>query len=201
MRRTWSLASRHGNVIPRIGRLEWLRTTPSQPRVLDANRIEPTTMNSTDKTSNKQAGVTRVRFTLLHLMLFVAAVSVLVPPCYRSWNNLGHADWTRASPFTDVRVDGDAAMVEFRGARYELVSINDASTQAILRSARHRYGFLGEKRFIEDLPEVLAGMGFTRKDTVSLELCDSKGNRVCVPNAPMTNENRNRVYQARHRSQ
>jgi hypothetical protein len=151
-------------------------------------------MSSPDKTSKEQTRV--IRFRLTHLMLFMAAVSVVVIISFRNLNNLGHSGWTRASPFTDVQVDGDAAFVEFRGARYELVSINKASTKAILRSARHRYGHLGEKRFIEDLPEVLAGMGFAQKETVSLVLCDSNGKRVYVADAPMTAENRNRVYQA-----
>ena len=68
-------------------------------------------MSSTDTTSDKRSGVTR--FRLMHLMLFIAAVGV-VAACLRTpLNNLGHARWTRASPFTDVEVDGDAALVEF----------------------------------------------------------------------------------------
>jgi hypothetical protein len=156
-------------------------------------------MSSVDTASKKRKGVTGLRrFSLKHLMFYMAVVGVCVLVIYRNWNNLGHADWKRASPFTDVQVDGDTAVVEFRGARYQLVSINQASTRSILRSARHRYGHLGEKRFIEDLPEVLAGMGFARKETVSLVLCDSTGKTVHVADAPMTAENRNRLYQATH---
>jgi hypothetical protein len=154
-------------------------------------------MCSPDKASKKPPRIGR--FSLLHLMLFVAAVSVVVPPLYRYFNNFGHADWTRTSPFTDVQVEGDAAFVQFRGARYELVSINKASTKSILRSSRHRYGHLAEKRFIEDLPEVLVGMGFAPKETVSLVLRDATGKTVHVADAPMTEENRLLVYQARHR--
>ena len=90
--------------------------------------------------TKKQANV--VRFRLLHLMLFIAAVGVLVAsirtPYFQYLNNRGHGEWTPASPFTDVQVEGDVAVVEFRGARYKLVSINKASTKEILRSARRR---------------------------------------------------------------
>jgi hypothetical protein len=125
------------------------------------------------------------------------ALAVLRRPVSQAWNNMGHADWMRASPFTDVLVQGDAAFVEFLGARYELISINGASTAEILDSARDSYGAsYGEKRFIEDLPEVLDEMGFNRKATVSLVLRDAEGNLVDIPEAPMTAQNRNRVYRA-----
>jgi hypothetical protein len=140
------------------------------------------------------------RFRLRDLLLLMAAVCVVVAalrtPVIQAWNNQGHGGWMRASPFTDVLVQGDDVVVEFRGARYELVSINGASTEAILESAWRRYGFLGEKRFIEDLPEVLAGMGFPRKRAVSLVLRDAGGNKIEAAEAPMTAQNRARVYQA-----
>ena len=151
-------------------------------------------MRSTDAANDKPSGVPR--FRLQQLLLSVAVLCVLVLPIYRYLNNLGHATWMRASPFTDVQVDEDAAWVEFRGARYELVSINNASVKSILSSARHRYGYRGEKRFIEDLPEVLAGMGFEQKPTVSLVLRDSDGEELTVADAPMTANNRYLVMEA-----
>jgi hypothetical protein len=134
---------------------------------------------------------------LLMVMAWMCiALAVLRRPVFQMWNNQGHGGWMRASPFTDVLVQEDAAIVEFRAAHYELVSINGASTAEILDSAGDLYGSLGEKRFVEDLPEVLTGMGFPRTATVSLVLRDAEGNLVDVPEAPMTAENRVRVYQA-----
>jgi hypothetical protein len=152
-------------------------------------------MTPTDATSAKQPGA--LRFSMIDLMLFVAIVCAFVLPVYRAFNSVGHSSWPRGSPFTDVAVDGDAADVEFRGARYELVSINDAPTKAILTSARRRFDSQGEKRFIEDLPEVLGGMGLEPKKAVSLVLRDADGNEVHVADAPMTAANRDVVYAKR----
>ena len=144
-------------------------------------------------------GVTR--FRLKQLLLFVTALCVaaacLRTPFLQMLNNRWHSDWVRASPFTDVRVERDVVLVEFDGARYELVSINGATSKDILRSARRRYGSLVEKRFIEDLPEVLGGLGMSpNESTVELVLRDSTGKKVEVADAPMTAENRSRVYRS-----
>ena len=95
--------------------------------------------------------------------------------------------------------DGSASLVntvevEFEDARYRLVSINDVSTQAILRSARHRYGWFGDKRFREDLPQVLSGMGMEPRPTVSLVMRNMQGEEIRVDEAFLAAENRARVY-------
>lgn len=55
-----------------------------------------------------------------------------------------------------------------------------------------------EKRFAEDLVEVLSLMGHPPGPTVSLALTDpATGTATTVPRAPMTTENRRAIWQAR----
>jgi beta-lactamase regulating signal transducer with metallopeptidase domain len=108
--------------------------------------------------------------------------------------------WARLSPFTDVSVRGDAATVQFDGQTYELVSIDDVPTKAILAAAKQSYGNLWEKRFVEDIVEVLEQLGRRPEKTVKLVLCDAQSGAIkTVDRAPLTAENRRRVYAARYR--
>lgn len=138
------------------------------------------------------------RFGIKHLMLFVAVICVVVAffhrPIVQSINNQGHGGWKRASAFTDVRVEDGAVFVEFNNSSYQLISINGASTERLLKAARYHFGSLGEKRFIEDLPEVLGAMGMKESDTVDLVLQDGDGEQIRFPDAPMTAQNRSLVY-------
>ena len=83
-------------------------------------------------------------------------------------------DWARLSPFTDVIVHGDAATVQFDGQAYELVSIDDIPTKAILAVAKQSYGNLWEKRFVEDIVEVLEQVGRRPEENVKLVLRDAQ---------------------------
>ena len=104
--------------------------------------------------------------------------------------------WKRVSPFTAVslKVDGRVE-VEFERKAYWLISIDDLPTGEILASSQRQYGQLWEKRFVEDIAEVLAGMGSPPGTTVKLVLRDADtGNRRIVAAAPLTRENRREVY-------
>jgi hypothetical protein len=108
--------------------------------------------------------------------------------------------WARLSPFTDVSVRGDAATVQFDGQTYELVSIDDVPTKAILAVAKKSYGNLWEKRFVEDIVEVLEQLGRRPEKTVKLVLRDAQSGAIkTVDRAPLTAENRRQVYAARYR--
>ena len=109
--------------------------------------------------------------------------------------------WKRLSPFTSVHCEGDTATVEFEGGRWQLVSINGASTKQILDFCKNRYGALWEKRFAEDLVEVLQGMKrpVRTDDTVALVLREPKtGKLTTVDRAKMTAEKRQSVWRARN---
>jgi hypothetical protein len=94
-------------------------------------------------------------------------------------------------------------IVRFDNHEYALVSINDQSVSQLLSFCRRRYRDWWEKRFTEDLVEVLADMGhpMASDKTVKLVLKDSTGGRqVTIERAPMTAENRRAAYLFRQQS-
>jgi hypothetical protein len=105
--------------------------------------------------------------------------------------------WARLSPFTKVQcLDGDNVQVEFDGTNYELLSIDGLPTAKILQASRKQYGERWEKRFVEDIVEVLTGMGHPPGDNVKLALRDPQTAKTrTVERAPLTRENRSKVYQ------
>ena len=108
------------------------------------------------------------------------------------------APFARLSPFTEVSCDDDKAMVVFSGKRLELISIDGISTKKILDFCHKTFAARWEKRFAEDLVEVLSGMGKEVGNSVNLVLKESNTNKVItVPNAPMTAENRRAVWESR----
>ena len=106
--------------------------------------------------------------------------------------------WARLSPFTEVSCDEDKALVTFSGKRYELVSIDGFTTKQILYFCRKAFAARWEKRFAEDLVEVMSGMGKQAGITVNLVLKELDTNNVItVPDAPMTADNRRAVWKNR----
>ena len=104
----------------------------------------------------------------------------------------------KLSPFTAVQVEGDVVRVRFENVWYRLAKLDGVETKAILAYCRRTYGDKWEKRFAEDLVEVLEGMGQKPGATVSLELIDpASGKLRKVPRAAMTHDNRRSVRHAR----
>src|SRR5687767_12658084 len=106
--------------------------------------------------------------------------------------------FARTSPFRGVRFEGDHVQVLFDGAWHRLVSVEGRSVADLLAHCRAAWPDKVEKRFAEDLPEVLAGVGVTPGPTVALVLVDASGQEKRIPAAPMTAENRKAVYALRH---
>lgn len=140
------------------------------------------------------------RFGLKQLMFWISAICIgvafLHPPITQALNNQSHSNWPRGSPFTRVELDGDKVMVEFNDANYELISINGEPTEKILAKSHRLFGSYGDKRFVEDLPQVLGSMGMENTESVDLVLLDGGGNQVAFRDAPVTPQNRSRVYQS-----
>lgn len=108
------------------------------------------------------------------------------------------APFARLSPFTEVSCDKDKALVAFSDKRYELISIDGLSTKQILDFCRETFSTRWEKRFAEDLVEVMSGMGKEAGTIVSLVLKElDTNNLITVPDAPMTAENRRAVWESR----
>jgi serine/threonine-protein kinase len=103
----------------------------------------------------------------------------------------------KVSPFTEVRYDGDKAIVRVRGEVYELVSIDGIEAGKILKSAKDQFGYLWQKRFAEDLVEVLWKMDHRPKSTVELRLRKpASAEIVSIADAEMTEDNRRHVRHA-----
>ena len=108
-------------------------------------------------------------------------------------------DFPVLSPFTAVRVNGADYEVELENAWYRLVSLSGFSAAAIRSHCDERYGSKSEKRFAEDLVEVLDGMGCEVGEQVDLVLEDlESAERIEREGVPMTEENRRRVWEARN---
>jgi hypothetical protein len=107
-------------------------------------------------------------------------------------------EWPKLSPFTEVRYSDAKAIVRVRGERYELVSLDDIEAGKILQSAKEQFGNLWQKRFAEDLVDVLARMGHRPKSAVKLQLRNLKtGEITTIADAAMTEANRRQIYDAR----
>jgi tRNA A-37 threonylcarbamoyl transferase component Bud32 len=129
-------------------------------------------------------------------VVFLGSVKLM-----QSANALSATIWSlpsRLSPFTEVVCHGDNVKVRFEGQEYELVSISDLTSKQILDYCRREFADRWEKRFAEDLVEVLAGMGrpMASDQTVKLELrAAGDGRALTVERALMTHENRDAVRQ------
>jgi RNA polymerase sigma-70 factor (ECF subfamily) len=107
----------------------------------------------------------------------------------------------RLSPFTDLRLAGDAIRVALEpgGAPFDLLSIDGLAATRLLTHCRDQFQGLCEKRLAEDLVEVLDGLGVHPGPTVRLQLADPvTGARSVHEKVPLTAENRRRIYEARH---
>ena len=101
------------------------------------------------------------------------------------------------SPFTGVRWVGEQPEVEFEGAWYRPISIAGKPLSDILAFAKKRWPGKWQKRFAEDLVEVLSEMGTPPGQKVDLVLvATDSGKRMARKGAAMTKENRRRIWKA-----
>jgi hypothetical protein len=97
----------------------------------------------------------------------------------------------RASPFTAVRWQGEDPRVQVDGAWYEFESLDGISKSDILAFARQTYGDRWQKRFSEDLVELLRTMG--RQPGAEVRLGLRLNGQAVTRTARMTEENRSSV--------
>ena len=115
-----------------------------------------------------------------------------------SKTKLSREPFPKLSPFTQVSCHDDNAVVVFSGRRYELISIDGLPAVQILDFCHKTFAARWEKRFAEDLVEVLSGMGKVVDSSVNLVLKDLDTDKVIeVSDAPMTAENRRSVWENR----
>ncbi len=106
-------------------------------------------------------------------------------------------DYEKLSPFTAVRWQGDAPLVELDGRWYRPLVIGGKEVKEILLFCRKTWPGKWKKRFEEDLVEVLTRMGHAPGREVDLVLFNaSQGEDVRMDDVPMTEENRLRIWKA-----
>lgn len=103
----------------------------------------------------------------------------------------------KLAPYTDVRWGGDAPVVEIDGQLHLLFSIDGIPVKDIVAFCQRTYGDKWQKRFAEDLVEVLTGMGHKPSDTVKLDVMPvGQGAARSAKDAAMTAANRRAVTAA-----
>jgi CubicO group peptidase (beta-lactamase class C family) len=110
---------------------------------------------------------------------------------------LPKTDYPKRAPFTGVRWEGEKPVVKIGDEWFTLVSLDGIATADIAAFSQRTYANSWQKRFEEDLVEVLTRMGHEPKDPVQLVVSphDSPATRT-LENVPMTEANRRAIYAA-----
>ncbi|TDO20888.1 S41 family peptidase [Pedobacter duraquae] len=95
----------------------------------------------------------------------------------------------KTSPFTAVRWDNEEPMVEFDNEWYCLEKIDVFKKEELLAFCKKQYGSKWQKRFSEDLVEVLQGLGYQPCLKVNLQLIKNDVSKTYI--GTFTAENRN----------
>ncbi len=126
------------------------------------------------------------------------------PPQRQSQDD-GDGDYDKKSPFAAVRWQESQPEVKVGDKWFTLVSLDDLPASEIVAFSQRTFGDLWQKRFEEDLVEVLTRMGHEPEDTVQLVVMplESQATRT-LGDVPMTRANRQAIWdaaQARERSE
>ena len=108
--------------------------------------------------------------TALTMLLALTLAGIAAPALHA-------AGFDKLSPFSMVRWQGEQPEVEVQGKWYRLIAIDGITTERILAFCKDRYPERWDKRFCEDLVEVLHGMRHPPGDAVSLEVAELKGGK------------------------
>ena len=107
------------------------------------------------------------------------------------------AEFPKLAPYSAIRWEGEMPVVRIDDEWLALVSIDRLPVSEIIASSRRTYGEKWQKRFEEDLVEVLAGMGDEPKDTVRLVVrAPGAPSRRTLEDVAMTDSNRRAIYSA-----
>jgi len=100
----------------------------------------------------------------------------------------------KKSPFAAVRWQEAQPEVQVEGQWYKLLSLNDVPATEIVTFSKETYESKWQKRFEEDLIELLTRMGHSVDDSVKLKVQSSESAEArTLENVPMTRANRNAI--------
>lgn len=107
----------------------------------------------------------------------------------------------KSSPFEALRWNGDSPEVMVKSTWYRPIVINGVDIEEVLSYCKKQYGSRAQKRFGEDLPVVLQGMGHPLPATVDLKLVRlDDGVEVTLFKVPSTRSNRKAIWQSNQES-
>lgn len=110
----------------------------------------------------------------------------------------GAEEFARLAPYPAIRWQGDVPEVRIAGEWWVLTAIDARPVDAIVGFAKGRYAGRWQKRFDEDLVQVLSEMGHPPRSTVALALRDAAGAERTLENVPMTEENRRAILEFKY---
>ena len=145
--------------------------------------------------SKSSASFWRTVFLAMALTAFTAVASFAAHHAGRA-----AAGYPKVSPFAAVRWQASQPEVQVGDEWYKLVSINDVPADEIVTFSQRTYGDLWQKRFEEDLVEVMAGMGREPKEKVKLAVvplaAGKDAEEQTLDDVPMTEANRRAIRYA-----
>jgi len=109
--------------------------------------------------------------------------------------------YDKRAPYTQIvwSEEEERPRVRLRDTWYTLEAINGLATEALIDFARRTYADRWQKRFDEDLVEVLTRMGHPPEETVRLTLFDAEARRSLTLEAvPMTGANRQAIIASKY---
>ncbi len=115
-----------------------------------------------------------------------------------NWNVI----YPKESPFAGVRWQDSQPEIKLGEEWLQLVSLNELAVSEIIAFSQHTYGDQWQKRFEEDLVELLTRFGYPPQDFVTLTVRSLDSNEESIrTEVPMTEENRKAIYAANRESQ
>jgi len=106
--------------------------------------------------------------------------------------------YLKVSPFSEIRWERDQPIVKIEGEWFKLVSLDGIAVEKILTFSKRTYNDKWQKRFSEDLVEVLVGMNHKPKNTVELVVQPLESTvSQTLKNVAMTQENRKAIRDSR----
>jgi len=162
---------------------------------LSSRRHKGQPLTATCKVRPGAPAIVTIAMILVISALAFAAIFSFVGAArsHRGYELIGSAPST--SPFTEVRFEDEQVIVTYDGIAYQWLEIDGIKVKEIVSSAKSRFGKNWQKRVAEDMLDVLLGMDYEPKTTVTLRLLDLETKETCVfEKALMTQENRQAIY-------
>ena len=157
---------------------------------------DATSINSAiEKPSRGFAGRFAIAGGAVLLAILIALVSD--PPFQRTDPLRVSEHYTKRSPFSAVRWRESEPDVQLGVEWFKLVSLDGVLATEIVAFSQATFADRWQKRFEEDLVELLSRMGHPPKDTVTLKVQSlTSGDTIVRQGVPMTEANRQAIWDA-----